>query len=597
MELKKQVLSWTTEDGSEKLSIADYEAKAKLRKLFGRQSTPPIGRRTLWLGRNVFSYSDEYLKQAHRVRSALDDAERMYLANPLKYFIPHEQTVVDFLNWRADDGMGTFKVLHAGTGSGKTWAGAACWLLDIVPTEANWPIFTFGVKRRAHKTYDRGGIAIVTYQRQNHENTIWPQVIAKLCPREHIEDYLTGKKSISWRMNPKCEIAGTPIFFLVSSQKDTAFVSQALDIFHWDEQHTESKFMNANDRVQRRGGRHIMTMTPHKVDGIAESGAGSFVDRIRKGELDTSLDVRFFQMDYTRVNEWVVTKEDKEDKLEEWIHGPTRQKNYRKLAEGRSKVYGEFHESSGLVVDNYSAGIHLVPPFEVPKHWTWYRFHDHGRKEPNACLLVAVDENDTPFIIKEYYERDVEIADAAAGIIEMCGNTVTDKNGFRMESMTGRLIRYTRSDPRSLSKALDNSPRTIQQEYQKHGLNLSLGTGERPVNLVGLLTAMFEVDPGKRHYATREMGAPGIYISTECPETIKELTNWRYKTRRVGGAAGIRMEEVPEPKNDHAMTCLLLMAADRPLWIPTAKKKGLDGDSEDGVVSRRRADVCQVTGY
>ncbi len=594
--IKDMEIVCTTEDGPQKLTVADYEANDELRALFGRQSTPPPGRRTLFMGRKFYSFGEKFLKHHWKKRDAFMRAEEVYWQNPLKYFFPQEDTIVEYLNWGNE--AGTMKVLHAGVGSGKSVCGAIDWLLDIIPTEPDWPIFEFGIRRREHRTFDQGGVAVVTYQRQNHENVLWPQVIARWCPRAYTEPYLTGKKTISWRTNPKCVLAGTPVFFLVSSQKDTAFVSQALDIVHWDEQHGESKFLNANDRVQRRGGRHIMTMTPHKIEGMAETGAGSFIDRIRKGDLITALDVKFFQLDKLRVNDWVVTKEDKEDAVEEWIEGPMRESppNKRKLAEGKAKVYGEFHESSGLVLDNFDPQVHVIPDFEVPSHWTWYRFHDHGRKEANACLLVAVDEQNTMYVIDEYYETDVEIGDAAKGIIErLTGNTIEDRGGRKFESFVSRRVRYTRSDPRSLSKTLDNNERTIQEEYQRHGLRLDHGTGQPPVKWVPLLTQTFEPVAHRLHPVTKESPGYSLYICQRCHNTIREALNWRYRTKRLMQRGGMTTQEVPEAKDDHAMTALGMMVSDAPVWVPMPKPNEVDSWGPFSAGSTEEA-VCEVTG-
>ena len=592
------VFTFVTEDapqGGFKLTHADYLKRPKLRAQIGRQATPPRGRRTVFLGQHIISFSNRFLKEHVKVQRDFEEAERLYLSNPLKYFVPAHQTSIDFLNW---GGPNSLKVLHAGVSSSKSVSGVVDWLLDIVPTEADWPLFTvFGVKRREHRVMEQGGVAVVSYEKKNLQNSLWPQVIMRWCPPEHIQDYVDGKKTVAWDRNPVVPIAGTPVYFYVSSQKESVFTSQALDIIHWDEQHGESRFWNATDRTQRRDGRHIMTMTPHKLADQPETGAGSFVDKIRQGSLSIPLKYCFFQMDKLGILDWVVTQEEKESAVKAYITDPTEAKDARRLAEGRSKVYGEWHESSGLVVDNFEPGVHLVAPFEIPSTWTFYRYHDHGRKEPNACLLVAVNEADTPFIVGEWYETGKEIADNAKGIIEvLAGNTTSANGGWVREEWTQRRIRYTKSDPRSLSKALDNSRLTIQQEYQRHGLYLTPGSGERPMKLVPLLTGMFEVDMERKHYATKEKGAPGIYIFSTMVNTIKELTQWRWKTKRFGGAGGVRTEDVPEQKDDHLMTCLLQLATDRPMWVPMAGKKSIDEDDEE-VVGTQDDGHCSVTGY
>lgn len=596
MDIRRDIVfSFTTEDGCEKMTLADFEKKKSLVKLFGRQSTPPIGRQTLFMGKDLFSFSDAYLKDDVKKYRAFEVARKLYEENPLKYFCPQTNTVVDFLNW-PDKMEASMKVLHSGVGSGKSVGGVIDWLLSIVPTEANWPIFEFGVKRRVYGGPLReGGVAVMSYQITNHQNTLWPQVVRRWCPRTYIEDYISGKKTISWRLNPQIVIADTPVYFMVYGQRETAFTSQALDIIHWDEQTRESIFNNANDRVQRRGGRHIMTMTPHAVAGNPETGAGSFVDKIRKGELDTALNVRFFQMNKLDATPWVVTPEDKQACVEEYIEGPTRQGNKKKLAEGMSKVYGDFHESSGLVLDDWDRKIHLIEPFEVPEWWTFYRYHDHGRKEPNAAILVAVNENEDYFIIGEWYGRDLEISDNAKGIIqEMTGNTITEDSFGKMEEMSKIDVVRTMSDPRSLSKALDNSFRTIQEEYRLHGLTLAHGSGQPPEKLVGLFSELLRPDMNKAHFVTKEPGAPKVYIFNTLTELIKEAEGWRMKKVRVGGADGVGVREKPEAKNDHLMTACMLLAEDRPMFIP---KKMVDS-GEWVVDNEEKPDArCPLSGY
>jgi hypothetical protein len=550
MDIRRDIVfTFSTEDGCEKMTLAEYEKKPKLQTLFGRQSTPPIGRQTLFLGKDIFSFRDDWLKQNVKKAKAFEAARAVYLENPLKYFLPQTNTAIDFLNW-PDNPQHSLKVLHSGVGSGKTVLGCVDWLLSTIPTEADWPIFKFGVKQREYGGPLReGGVAVMSYQMTNHQNTIWPQVIRRWCPRKYIEEYITGRKSISWRGNPQISVCETPVYFMVYGQKETAFTSQALDIIHWDEQTKESIFNNANDRVQRRGGRHIMTMTP----------------------------------------------QDKTACLEEYIHAPTREGNKKKLAEGRSKVYGDFHESSGLVLDDWDRSVHMIEPFEVPEWWTFMRYHDHGRKEPNAAILVAINENEDYFIVNEWYGRDKEISENAVGIIrEMTGNDITEDSFGKQEVMSRLDIVRTISDPRSLSKALDNSQRTIQEEYAAAGLDLSHGSGQPPEKLVGLVGELLRLDPNRNHYASRQPGAPKVYVFDTCREFIKEVEGWRMRKVRVGGASGIGVREKPEPKNDHLMTCFMLLAEDRPMYLP---KKMVDKGIWIVDNEQKEEAKCPLSGY
>jgi hypothetical protein len=594
----KEHFDFYTENGHEKLTLEQYHKRDDLRPFFSRQATPPLGRQTLFMGRDVFSFSNKYLQGHPAKRRALDDAREMYRQNPLKYFVPQSNTVIDFLNWKNTNSEGTLKIAVAGVGTGKSVIGCIDWLLDIVPTEEDWPIFGFGINRREYKgPFTDGGVAIVSYQSSNHQNTLWPQVIRRWCPVEHIAPYVEGTKRITWNRNPHLDIAGTPVFFLVSKQQDTAFVSQALNIFHWDEQTTESKFNNANDRVQRRGGRHVMTMTPHYVEGQPETGAGSFIHRIMKKELDTSLDVKFFRINKLEVADWVVTAEDKKACVEEWIEGPMRNGNLKKLAEGKAKVYGEFHERSGLVFDDFNREVHVIAPFKVPKWWTYYRYHDHGRKEPNAAILVAVNPAGDRFIVSEHYGIDQEISDNVRGIIStMTGNEIASGEFYPREVMRNARVLRTVSDPRSLSRKIDDGQKTIGDVYREYGLQIQKGSGQPVEMLVGLVGDILAVNQKREHYTTKERGAPGLYIFDSCVKTIWEFSNYRVKPKKsIDKDDNVMVKEKPVAKHDHIMTCVMLMAADNPQYVPSDMVD--DWWESDDELSPSDDTRCNLTGY
>jgi hypothetical protein len=485
------------------------------------------------------------------------------------------------------------KVLHAGVGTGKSVAATIDWLLDVCPCEPDWPIFKSGVKFRPYRgPWVNGGVAVVSYELKNHENTLWPQVIRRWVPLAGIQDIVTGKKTITFRNNPCVKIYDTPVFFVVSSQSDTAFVSAAWNLVQWDEQSTEDKFNNANARVRRRDGRHVCSLTPHSIEGRADTGAGSYLDRIRKGELDVGLDVEFFKMKMSDCHDWVYRETDKKNMIIEWESDPIKMNNRKKLAEGRAILYGEFHERSGLVFDDFDPAIHVIEPFEVPPNWSFYRYHDHGRKEPNACALVAVSPENDYFICGEYYESGKEISDNARGIIEeMTGNELVTIDGRMSESMKTRDIIRTVSDPRSVAKALDNSQLTIGEAYIQSGLYVFPGSAQHVANLIPLAAELLAVDMKRKHFITKELGAPRVYIFNTLRNFLREMGAYKMKVVREIVGNTIARKEVPVPKNDHLMTCLLLLGADRPMYIP--KEETLDNDEEEEYSESR----CGITGY
>lgn len=599
--LESVVFEVITEDGTTSATLRQLHENDGLLARIGRQSIPPAGRSTVFLGRQIVTFPTELLRHDKKRAALFREAQRLYESNPLKYYMPPSNDILEMLNWRSDALDNTMKVLHAGVGVGKSTAGWIDVLLSIVDCDSRWPIFTdFGVKHRKYRgALETGGVAVISYELKNHENTIWPQVIRRWTPEHLIADYKTGRKSIQWRFSPRIDVGGTPVFFLVSSQKDTAFVSQALDIMWWDEQSTEDKFNNANARVRRRGGRHVMTMTPHHIQGRADTGAGSYVDRIRKGEMDVALDVKFFCAGIDSIVNWVMPKEDKRRLRIEWEESPIQTGNRKKLAEGRAILYGEFHEVSGLVFDDWDRSIHVIEPFEVPKTWTFFRYHDHGRKEPNAAILVAVSPDEVYYIVAEYYERDKEISENAAEIIQrMTGNSIAvDETGRKYERFDNIRVVATISDIGSLNKSLDNARRTIRDEYLMAGLVLQPGSKLAPKEMVPMAAELLRVNPDAKHVVTGKNGAPRLYVFSTCTNFIREIERYRMKRSRIIQGSVLVAQDRPADEDDHLMRCLMELAVHSPRHIPDSDLIDKEVWSLYSAIGDCIQETCSITGY
>ena len=170
-----------TEDGFTKATFGEIRDNRELAERIGRQARPPVGRSTLFLGKTILSFPTDMLMADPRKKRQYDDAEQLYLDTPLAYFVPQCQTVQDFLNWRWQDATKTMKVLHAGTGTGKTSAAVIDVLLDIIPCDEKWPIFQdFGVRYRKYRgPFPDGGVGLVSYEMKNLVRTVWPQVFMR----------------------------------------------------------------------------------------------------------------------------------------------------------------------------------------------------------------------------------------------------------------------------------------------------------------------------------------------------------------------------------------------------------------------------------
>lgn len=598
------VFTIITEDGTSKLTVPQYHTRPDLMEKVGLVTTPTAGRSTIFCGTTIISFPNDLLDADKKREAMFRELEEVVRKNPLKYFVPQNDSVLMLLN----DTEHNMKGFVAPNGVGKSVTGLVDVLLDIVPCDPSWPIFSVhGVKFRKYRgprTF--GGVGIVSYEWNNHITTIWPQIVKRWTPVDALGEWAEGgPATINWNKNPRIEIAGTPVWFFACSQAQTVFESSALDIYWWDEQGEEAKFNGANMRIRRRHGRHVMTLTPHRVEGRPDTGAGSWIHKMFTGEMTAGLRPKFYTCAIEGIPDWIYSEQAKKDAKKEWIDEPFATGNTKKLREGRSRIYGEFHESSGLVFDEFDPSIHVVKDFPIPEEWTKYRYIDHGRVEPTACIWVAVTPSGEKVIYRDYYKRDRVVSENAIGILEASGNTrrrlddIVTLSGTSFsvfeEVECGERYRWTKLDSKSMSKKQDNSEFTIGDIYRQAGIRVFPADGQPVTMQASVAKEMFLVDPNKKHLTKESGGGSEIYILESCKDFLWEINRYINETcMRKSRDGSYHQSEKPRAKDDHLMSCLLFMAMDRPIYIPGLSRiYHVDNDEE--VMHNQVVD--EITGY
>lgn len=90
------------------------------------------------------------------------------------------------------------------------------------------------------------------------------------------------------------------------------------------------------------------------------------------------------------------------------------------LDEGLRQAWrdGNWDMLAGQYFSEFDRSVHVIEPFEIPKHWKRYRAIDYGL-DCLACLWVAVDERGDYYIYREYAESDKVISAGASDITEL----------------------------------------------------------------------------------------------------------------------------------------------------------------------------------
>lgn len=79
---------------------------------------------------------------------------------------------------------------------------------------------------------------------------------------------------------------------------------------------------------------------------------------------------------------------------------------------------GNWDMLAGQYFSEFDRNVHVIEPFEIPRHWKHYRTIDYGL-DCLACLWIAVDERGDYYVYREYAESDKVISSGAADIVKL----------------------------------------------------------------------------------------------------------------------------------------------------------------------------------
>ena len=565
------IFTFVGEWGRLDLSYAEYLKHKKLRECIN-----DTNRYRLALGRTVFSYSFNFLKNNSDVTSNLKLLEKESKLNPLRFFAPSGRESLDFLN-NSTDGI---VILTACNRFGKTQNGIIKMLINTLPCDPTWEIFSkYGVKHVPYIGARVGGIS--SYELSSHEATLLPMLL-NWSPTDQLGKYAKsykgkGAKRVSLRADPYLRYTcGTEFRFLACSQGQGPYESDVREFWLWDEQGEEAKFDGADERTRSTptGGRHYMPMTPHKVDGRPDTGGGSWISKLWNAKEAKGRSIAKYKGSVWDVPDWIYPEASKVIAYNKWVVEPARDQNDKVMREGLSRFFGDWHESSGLVIDEWDKKRHVIEPFDIPENWSRYRAVDHGSSShPTACLWAAVSPAGDIFFYKEYLKIGNVISKSCRDIIELSGNSISKigryedpRSGLVInkfeEIETGTKFQYTIFDGRAYSQTdSGNTGLRLSDLYAISGIRMKKGAGQRSEIYVPILKEWFAIDNEKKHFSTGEYGAPRVYVFSSCRNFISQIRGWVWEERKSRSATNALS---PRKKDDDLMDCMKILIQANP---------------------------------
>ena len=164
--------------------------------------------------------------------------------------------------------------------------------------------------------------------------------------------------------------------------------------------------------------------------------------------------------------------------------------------ERRALLFGDWNIFDGQYFTEFSKGLHVIEPFEVPIGWRKYRTIDYGL-DRLACLWIAVSPDGTFYVYREYCESSLTIGEAASAILERTPKCEDIYATLAPPDMWGRV---------------QESGRTKAAIYSERGLNLTKTSNERETGWLAIKELLIGRD-----------GRPSIKFFNTCTEIIKCL--------------------------------------------------------------------------
>jgi len=565
------VFTFLTPRGKQEMGYAEYLADEELRGWVN-----DLSRYRLVLGRMIFSYDIDYLSCHPQTAQLIKDLEEEQKKNPLRFFAPSGKAALDFLN----DFDSTLCIMTACNRFGKTQTMMIKKLINNIPCDPTWEIFTkYGVKWRPF----RGGkeLALATYDLPFHRSTSLPMLL-NWIPEHELGVFSKrykgkGAKQVNINNVPILPLTcGTNIHFTAMSQGQSPFEGNVKHDWGWDEQGSEAAFLGADARiVEVLDGRHDFALTPHKIDGRPDTGAGSWINKIYSKENTYGHKIGLYKGQVWDIPDWYFPEIKKEKEYYKWVTEPKDNQNLKRKREGDARFFGNWHESSGLVIDEWDSSVHMIDPFDIPDHWTRFRGVDHGDKHPAACVWCAISPAGDLFVYRDYLRVGKVPSQIAKEIVELSGNTMKKVGSYEdprnslvysrnEEVQCGESFQWTVFDARAFSQKQNGVK--LSKLYEMAGLRMKQGSGADSEHYVPILKEWFVVDPEKEHFVTGEKGAPRIYVFDTCTDVIKTIKRWVWAERKTKSSERLAKES-PTKVDDDLMDALKLVIQANPRFV------------------------------
>lgn len=212
--------------------------------------------------------------------------------------------------------------------------------------------------------------------------------------------------------------------------------------------------------------------------------------------------------------------------------------------ERKQKIHGHFLVMEGIVFSQYIDTVHAIDDFQYGRgtmaaNWPRWRLIDYGGSAPTACVWAMIAPDESVFIYREHYERNLSIPRNAKMILDRSEG----------EQYVATLI-----DPHAIDRppAYYGSSPTVAEQYAAAGIKTR---GWPYINVIGEHATVNVV---KKRLEDRK-----LFVFKSCLNMRREFRSWKYQVDKEGKP---KATDAYENDNNHLIDCVKGFLATKPTY-------------------------------
>jgi len=184
-----------------------------------------------------------------------------------------------------------------------------------------------------------------------------------------------------------------------------------------------------------------------------------------------------------------------------------------------SRQHGRFMDGTGLVFTEFD-DENVIDPFEIPQAWFRMVSIDPGFTNPCAVLWIAVDPDESVYVIADY-----SVAEQTVEVHSREIKRISERLGFENRAII---------DSAALARTLGSAESVVEQ-FERHGIKIDTKVNKEVFGGIMRVKALF-----KNANSVRK-----LFVFRNCIHLIKELRTYWWG-----------QNEKPVKKNDHCIDAL-----------------------------------------